>query len=368
LWYLFCIFRFQFFLTLFSINQATNEDKLNNYGAAQLLYIEAVNTFLECLTRETNEKSKKLLQDKIAEFTTRTNELEKLKSSNTGNGDGSGASGDVVGGKGRGGGGNADLTRADFVLEQALVLDEGGKPQEALALYLDSIELYLIAKDSLPASSDQVSSIGKRITDVLERAETIKREATLASLPDAPVMNMKTSKSAPNPPPTGPKEPSNHLHPSTSMSTPSTTSTTDFVPTTTHKMSGESLLTKLELDILRRSSHINSKLYLPWNDVDYNEKFVFPTRYTDPDGLLPLSKEQGFKFANWKRPYLITPETPVMISVVSAYSIRQDCIGDCSFVSSLCIGAAYERRFNKQLITSIIFPQNRKGQPVYNPR
>jgi calpain-7 len=58
---------------------------------------------------------------------------------------------------------------------------------------------------------------------------------------------------------------------------------------------------------------------------------------------------------------------PRMISVISPYSITQELVTDCSFVSSLCIAAAYERRRNKQLVTKIIYPQNRKGQPVYNP-
>ena len=85
---------------------------------------------------------------------------------------------------------------------------------------------------------------------------------------------------------------------------------------------------------------------------------------------------------------------PKMINLVSAYSITQELVSDCSFVASLCITAAYERRFKKQLITkyahvksvfscvcgnigvssltpddgtSIIYPQNRWGQPVYNP-
>ena len=37
----------------------------------------------------------------------------------------------------------------------------------------------------------------------------------------------------------------------------------------------------------------------------------------------------------------------------------QELVTDCSFVSSLCIAAAYERKFKRQLITNIIFPQNR---------
>ena len=58
---------------------------------------------------------------------------------------------------------------------------------------------------------------------------------------------------------------------------------------------------------------------------------------------------------------------PAMIRSISPYNIEQELVTDCSFVSSLCIASAYERRFRKQLITNIIYPQNRHGVPIYNP-
>ncbi|KAI9348162.1 hypothetical protein BDR26DRAFT_854076 [Obelidium mucronatum] len=56
-----------------------------------------------------------------------------------------------------------------------------------------------------------------------------------------------------------------------------------------------------------------------------------------------------------------------MILKISSSCIVQDVVTDCSFVASLCVSAAYEGRFKKQLITGCIHPQNADGIPIYNP-
>jgi hypothetical protein len=56
----------------------------------------------------------------------------------------------------------------------------------------------------------------------------------------------------------------------------------------------------------------------------------------------------------------------VMVRKVDPLAVTQDLVSDCSFVCSLCIAAAYELNFKRQLITKIIYPQNASGMPIYN--
>ncbi|GMF29494.1 unnamed protein product [Phytophthora fragariaefolia] len=129
-----------------------------------------------------------------------------------------------------------------------------------------------------------------------------------------------------------------------------------------------------ELDVLRRSSQINGHLFVPWlDDLDALEKFSLPEPFDDPDGHVPLSAKQQKKGATWVRPSEYAAKcghAPVMIARggVNPLVVKQDIVTDCSFVASLCIAAAYEQRFQKRLITNIIFPADpRTKHPVYNP-
>ncbi|KAL0482137.1 hypothetical protein AKO1_013358 [Acrasis kona] len=127
-------------------------------------------------------------------------------------------------------------------------------------------------------------------------------------------------------------------------------------------------LTQREIQVLKSTSVINGITYMPWDDSD---GIIPPSDYLycDPHNLLPLSQEQKMYFSCWKRPSQInTDSPPVMINIISAYSITQSVVTDCSFVASLSVAAAFERRHNKKLITSCIHPQDSSGNPSYQPQ
>jgi len=152
-------------------------------------------------------------------------------------------------------------------------------------------------------------------------------------------------------------------------------------------------LTPQEREVLRKSSYVNNQKYFPWLSRDIYERFSYPNLFIDPDGLLELSLEQKIQFGGWKRPSQIMSD-PQMIYFISSNSIIQvsiilfknyiiflsptriililnlsikDIVTDCSFVASLCVSSAYEKKFKKPLITSCIYPQNKNRKPVYNP-
>lgn len=151
---------------------------------------------------------------------------------------------------------------------------------------------------------------------------------------------------------------------------------------TPHTAAGIRGLTSEEIAVLKKSSLISSGLFMPWDKQEalsfsadaFLSKSPHPKqRWKDPDGLLELSKSQNNNgFYKWARPSEIISMKrmkckPVMIRSISPYLIKQTCVTDCSFIASLCICAAFERRFKKKLVTSLIYPQDRNGTPIFNP-
>ena len=167
-------------------------------------------------------------------------------------------------------------------------------------------------------------------------------------------------------------------HPSGKPSRPSSSSIVPSLSRGGTSLSSQAVrLTPSEVSVLKRSSVIASGLFMPWLDEEvkgFHYSTPDGTPYKDPDGLLKLSDRQREMLHKWARPSEIMGlrgfkrgTKPVMIKALTPYSIRQRCVTDCSFIASLCICAAFERRFKRRLITSIVYPQDVDGMPIFNP-
>ena len=253
-------------------------------------------------------------------------------------------------------------SKAGRLLTMAIDNDEiGGKrDDEAIQLYLQSVQHYLDAIKFLSngggddgakektsqerqqeesyadAHKDLVVSLKRKIKGALDRVEELKSRKGVGSS-------------------------------STGLATAETNASAIPIAQTS--------LTPHEIAVLKRSSRLASVLALPWSDTDVQTFNFSPSnRYSDPDGLLKLSKKQEIAFSKWARPHEIAemrglPSSNIkLIESITPYSIKQFCVSDCSFIAGLCISAAYERRFRRRLVSSLIYPQDKNGMPLYNPK
>ncbi|BHF63102.1 calpain 7 [Sparganum proliferum] len=226
--------------------------------------------------------------------------------------------------------GNLEYERAKCILNEACEADGAKCVDEAVALYTQAIEL-LLKIHSRSSDASFKERVNKLATQALERAETLKQLKKTLQPSSANFSNLSVRSRSPQPQPPG---------------------------------SGYS---KEELRVLKSTSTINGREYLPFLDyLDNRERFAFPQPFTDSHGMLALSQKQGSLLSRWVRPSDFAPN-PQMIMAVSCFPIRQTVVTDCSFVASMAVAAQYERRFNRRLITNIIYPQKANGEPVYNP-
>ncbi|XP_078480904.1 calpain-7 isoform X4 [Lampetra planeri] len=250
-----------------------------------------------------------------------------------------------------------DLERAHFLVTQAFEEDEKGNCDEAIELYTQAVELCI--KTSNETSDQALQTKLKQLAhQALDRAEGLKESHSKLTTTPPQGPGGKASSSS-----VGPVRQFFPLGPDFTLH--DRPQPQPVRPVQSSESQGQRY-TSEEIEVLRSTSTINCIAYVPFMSVDLKERFAFPVPFSDKTGKLALSPKQKAIFSRWVRPDELC-NNPTMIMSVSSFSIKQTVVSDCSFVASLAISAAYERRYNKKLITSIIYPQNRRGEPEYNP-
>uniref|UniRef100_A0A8C7P9E1 Calpain 7 n=1 Tax=Oncorhynchus mykiss TaxID=8022 RepID=A0A8C7P9E1_ONCMY len=212
-----------------------------------------------------------------------------------------------------------DLERAHFLVTQAFEEDEKGNGGEAIELYTQAVELCI----------QTVGTAQERPMLLLgQLAEGLKESQSASPLAQSPQDRPGPSGAKPSGGPC-PVRQFFPLGPDFSLQD----RPQPVRPVQSSEPQGQRY-TSEEIEVLRSTSKINGIPFVPFMSVDLKERFAFPVPFS-------FTRHPGGR----------------MLTVVS----------DCSFVASLAISAAYERRYNKKLITSIIYPQNRRGEPEYNP-
>ncbi|XP_075845141.1 calpain-7 isoform X2 [Microtus pennsylvanicus] len=312
---------------------AVQRDHEGRYSEAVFYYKEAAQALIYA---EMAGSSLERIQEKISEYLERVQALHSAVQSK---------SADPLKSKHQ-----LDLERAHFLVTQAFDEDEKGNVEDAIELYTEAVDLCL--KTSYETADKTLQNKLKQLArQALDRAEALSEPLTkpLCKLKST---NMKVK--------TAPVRTHFPLGPNPFLEKPQ-----PFISPQSCDAQGQRY-TAEEIEVLRTTSKINGIEYVPFMSVDLRERFAYPMPFCDRWGKLPLSPKQKTTFSKWVRPEDLT-NNPTMIYTVSSFSIKQTIVSDCSFVASLAISAAYERRFNKKLITSIIYPQNKDGEPEYNP-
>ena len=262
--------------------------------------------------------------------------------------------------------------RAKIILLDALNEDEQGNEEEAIDLYLQAADLCIKSRSATDISNTLRKQLESMAKQSLDRAENLKTKKSFTSLAELDhILDFSKSsvqKSTKNDKKSLPASNSKNTDSSNANVKHTAVDFNDTQPSLSSSVSSinKEPYTKEELDVLRFTSLINGREYVPFMSADLKERFSFPVPFSDKNGFLELSTKQKSRLGAWKRPDQFMSD-PKMIMAVSSLNIKQTVVSDCSFIASLAISASYERKFKKKLITRIIYPQNRKREPVYNP-
>uniref|UniRef100_A0A8D3E1C6 Calpain 7 n=1 Tax=Scophthalmus maximus TaxID=52904 RepID=A0A8D3E1C6_SCOMX len=236
-----------------------------------------------------------------------------------------------------------DMERAHFLVTQAFEEDEKGNDDEAVELYTQAVELCI--KTSNETSDQALQTKLKQLArQALDRAEGLKdsqSRSTPAQTQDR--IGPSGAKNAIGGSSGGPVRQFFPLGPDFSLHDRPQPQPVRAVQSS--EPQGQRY-TSEEIEVLRSTSTINGIAYVPFMSVDLKERFAFPVPLTDKTGKLALSPKQKAIFSRWVRPDEIC-NNPTMIMSVSSFSIKQV--------------------RGQHPCVLIIYPQNRRGEPEYNP-
>ncbi|ORY05511.1 cysteine proteinase [Basidiobolus meristosporus CBS 931.73] len=304
--------------------QAVQADHQENFVKARGLYLEVAEIFLYIVDVEKNETQKREITQRASAYISRAEQLELIQINRTQR--------------------NSQPSTSEDFLTKAKRYHKLGEEKNGLGLLKEALQQYTSAADyylrAAKAETDEKSKvqIKRWLSEVIDQGEKIKQSTSISLTPK--LLEISTNCKA-------------YQQPLRS-------------PVISSPVIGEVKLTNQELEVLKTSSYVNGKAYLPWLEIDLRENFDYSQPFVDPDGPLPLSEKQIQNFGSWQRPSELMKD-PTMIKVISSiFLFNQAVVTDCSFVASLCVCAAYEEKFKKQLITACIYPQDEHGRPQYN--
>jgi calpain-7 len=151
---------------------------------------------------------------------------------------------------------NEELTCKNM-LKKALSADENGDKDKAIEYYSASVELILNISDK-----EKREKLNKFALQALERAETLKGIKRDSLAGKAETNKLSTSSQVPGQSPNTSRSPLSSHNPKLKL-------------TTASGYSAE------EKRVLEHTSHINSKVYVPFMDIDLMERFNLPIPFTD---------------------------------------------------------------------------------------
>jgi hypothetical protein len=241
-----------------------------------------------------------------------------------------------------------------FLLNDALTHDEttNGGNQETITKFTDCLEIGLKARKYLEKTDPNYQKLTNLIQNAMTRAEEIKTRINPPENAEIyPKINQKSKSTTPVQ-----KNASKPIRSTMSCKTSPSPQSSSSSPS----------MTKEEIQLLIQVSTVNNQKYLPFSPNDVTpDKFKTITQFTDRTPLKlsqSMSKIPGVTFESISDLYT----NPVIFNEnLSAASLKQGSIGDCSLICSMAVSADYEfRRFPKghpnhvDLFSRIIYPKN----------